>query len=139
MKRYLVPVIAGVTVFGAATAFAASMTINTEKLGSGNGLVEACNASAKVIWSSTGMGYNVTPRGYEVGDVNIESALACKGLSFKITLTGAGDAVLGTEKTGTLLATVGNEGKATVSFGADNIEAKLVTGASLVIYGTPPA
>ena len=128
MKRYLVPVVAGVTVFGAATAFAASLTVTSQSLGSGNGSVASCNATATVAYSGTT--YSVSPYGYKVGTVPVTSAVACATKSYKLTLTGAANASLA-EKTGVLDAS----GNVSPDFTADNILASLVTGASLVITG----
>lgn len=128
MKRYWVPVVAGVAVFGAATAFAASLTVNSQSLGSGNGTVASCNASATVAYSGTT--YSVTPYGYKVATVPVTSAAGCATRTFKITLTGAANASLA-EKTGTLDAS----GNATPDFTADDVLAANVTGVSLVITG----
>ncbi len=134
MKRYLVPVIAGVTVFGAATAFAASLTVNSETLGSGNDAVTSCNTSATVDYNAGGVYSAATPYGYKVAVVNIASAVACAGMDYKVTLTGASNASLA-ERTGTLDTAVGNEGKAAPDFTSANVEAALVTGVSIVITG----
>lgn len=136
MKRYLVPVVAGVAVFGAATAFAASMTVTSQTLGSGNGAVNSCSAAATAAYSSTGMTYQSgnTPRGYEVGTVPITSDAACAGKAFKVTLTDSANATLG-EEVGTLSSATGLEGTASADFSADNIAAASVTGVSIVIYG----
>ena len=56
-KRYLAPVIAGVVVFGAVTAFAAGFTVTSNTVVSGNASVTGCNAVAKVsyttVWGET--------------------------------------------------------------------------------------
>lgn len=130
MKRYLVPVAAGVTVFGAATAFAASLTVTSTSLGSGNGSVASCNASATVAYGPTGPVYSVSPYGYKVAGVPITSAVACATRSYKVTLTGTANASLA-EKTGTLDAS----GNAAPDFTADNVLAANVTGVSVVITG----
>ena len=136
MKRYLVPVLAGVTVFGAATAFAASLTVTSQSLGSGNGTVASCTAAATVAYASTGMTYQSgnTPRGYEVGSVPITSHADCASKSFKVTLTDTSNATLA-EQVGTLAPAGGTAGQATADFSADNIAAASVTGVSIVIYG----
>ncbi|MDP8909813.1 MAG: hypothetical protein M3N47_12035 [Chloroflexota bacterium] len=130
MKRYLVPVVAGVTVFGAATAFAASLTVNSTSLGSGNATVASCNASATVAYAPSGPVYSVTPYGYKVAVVPITSAVACATRSYKVTLTGTGNASLA-ERSGTL----DSSGNANPDFTSENIEASAVTGASIVITG----
>lgn len=132
MKRYLVPIIAGVTVFGAATAFAASLSVSSTTLGSGNDAVASCNATATVAYTlDAGATYSASgPYGYKVAVTPIASAAACGLMNYKLTLTGAANASLG-EETGTLTAA----GGATPDFTGDNVDASLVTGASLVISG----
>ena len=127
MKRYVVPIVAGVSVFGAATAFAASLTVTSQSLGSGNGAVASCNASATVSYATT---YSASPYGYKVGTASITSAAACATKSYKLTLTGAANASLA-ERTGTLDAS----GNASPDFTAGNILVANVTGASVVITG----
>lgn len=127
MRRYALPAVAGVLVLGAATAFAASLTVNTSSLGAGNGTVASCNASASVSYNST---YASGLPGYKVTTAPISSAAACAGLSYKVTLTGAGNAALA-EVTGTLDGT----GADTPNFTASNILAHDVTGVSVVITG----
>lgn len=134
MKRYLVPVVAGVTVFGAATAFAAALTVNSETLGSGNDTVTSCSASAAANYDGGGTYSAATPYGYKVAVVNVSSAAGCAGLDYKVTLTGAANASLA-ERTGTLSSAVGFEGTATPDFSAANVEEALVTGISIVITG----
>src|SRR3954453_6162801 len=63
IKSYAVPAIGGVAVFGAVTAFAATLTVNSKSLGSGNATVSSCNASASVSYSSV---YAASLPGYKV-------------------------------------------------------------------------
>lgn len=127
MKRYLVPVVAGVAVFGAATAFAASLTVTSQGLGSGNSSVASCNATASVAYATA---YSASPYGYKVGTASITSAVACATRSYKVTLTGAANASLA-ERTGTLDAS----GNASPDFTTSNVLAANVTGVSVVITG----
>ncbi len=95
MKRYLVPVVAGVAVFGAATAFAASLTVNSTTLGSGNDAVASCNASATIAYDPPGAVYSQSgPYGYKIGIAPVTSAASCASMTYKVTLTGAGNASL---------------------------------------------
>ncbi|MDX6217983.1 MAG: hypothetical protein QOG99_3567 [Frankiales bacterium] len=127
MKRYLVPIIAGVTVFGTVTAFAATLNVSSQTLGSGNATVASCNATAAVTYTTA---YSATLPGYKVLTAPVTTAAACASKAFKVTLTGAANASLA-EITGTLDAS----GNASPDFSASNISAANVTGVSVVISG----
>lgn len=137
MKRYLVPVLAGVVVFGGVTAFAATLTVSSDTLGSGDSVVASCNATAKVSYTTA-----FATGGYKVATTPITTAASCKGLSYKVTLTDASGSLA--ERTGTLDATTG---AATPSFAPTvapdpifaGITAASVTGVSVVVTGTPAA
>jgi hypothetical protein len=119
--------VVGVVVFGAVTAFAATLTVNTKSLGAGNAGVSSCNASASVTYSTS---YSATLPGYKVTTAPVTSAAACASMAFKVTLTGASNASLG-EVTGTLDAS----GNASPDFSSSNVAASGVTGVSVVITG----
>lgn len=127
MKRYLVPILAGVMVFGVATAFAASMTVSSTGLGAGNGSVSACNATASVTYNTS---YASGIPGYKVTTAPVTTAAGCASKAYKVTLSGAANASLG-EITGTLDAS----GNASPDFSASNISAASVTGVSVVVTG----
>ena len=128
VKRYVLAIAMGVSVFGLSTAFASSLTVTSASLSSGNAAVTSCNASAAVTYNTA---YVVAIPGYEVTTAPITSAVACAGKAYKVTLTGAGNASLA-ERTGTL----DGSGNATPDFGtASDISAALVTGVSVVISG----
>jgi hypothetical protein len=126
-KRLLIPAVVGVVTFGAVTAFAATLTVNSKSLASGNAGVTACNASAAVSYNTS---YSATLPGYKVTTAPVTSAIACATMSYKVTLTGASNASLG-EITGTLDAA----GAASPDFSASNVSAANVTGVSVVITG----
>jgi hypothetical protein len=126
-KRFLIPVVVGVVTFGAVTAFAASLTVSSKSLGSGNAVVNTCNATAAVSYTTA---YSATLPGYKVATAPVTSAASCANLSYKVTLTGTGNASLG-EVTGTLDAT----GSASPDFSASNVAASAVTGVSVVVTG----
>lgn len=125
--RFAVPAVTGVVVFGAVTAFAATLSVSSKSLGSGNATVSSCNASATVTYNTT---YASSLPGYKVSTAPVTTASGCNGMSFKVTLTGSGNASLA-EVTGTLDAT----GAASPDFSASNISAANVTGVSVVITG----
>jgi hypothetical protein len=126
-KRYAIPVAAGVAVFGAVTAFAATLNVNTKSLGAGNATVASCNASASVSYNTA---YSAALPGYKVTTAPVSTAVGCASMSYRVTLTGAGNSSLA-EVTGTLDAT----GAASPDFSSNNVAAANVTGVSVVITG----
>jgi hypothetical protein len=127
VKRFVVPLVAGVAVFGVATAFAASLTVTGTSLGSGNATAASCNASASVTFNTS---YASGLPGYKVTTTPVTTAVACATKAYRVTLTGAANASLG-EVTGSLDAS----GNASPDFSASNIAASGVTGVSVVITG----
>jgi hypothetical protein len=127
LKRFAVPIVVGVVVFGAVTAFAASLTVSSKSLGSGNATVASCNASAAVSYNEA---FSVALPGYKVTTAPVTSAVGCATMAFRVTLTGAANASLG-EVTGTLDAS----GNASPDFTSSNVAASAVTGIAVVITG----
>ena len=126
-KRFLIPAVAGVVTFGAVTAFAATLSVSSKSLGSGNATVASCNATAQVTYNTS---YAASIPGYKVTTTPVTTAAGCATMSFKVTLTGAGNASLG-EITGSL----DSSGNASPDFSASNIAASAVTGVSVAITG----
>jgi len=136
MKKYLLPIGIGVAVFGAVTAFAASLTVNSSSLGAGNATVGSCNSSAAVSYDTVG---TTATKTYKVTTATVTTpavvapatSAVCGGMSFKVTLLGASNVVLG-ELPGTLdnLTGVGS-----VDFSSSNVPAVDVTGVAVVITG----
>src|SRR3954467_13136126 len=87
-KRFLIPAVAGVVTFGAVTAFAATLSVSSKSLGAGNATVATCNASAQVSYNTT---YSATLPGYKVSTTPVTTAAGCATMSYKVTLTGAGN------------------------------------------------
>ena len=125
-SRYLVPAVVGVVGFGAATAFAASLSVSSGSLSAGNATVASCNSTAHVT-------YNTAPAAgdYQVTTAPVTTAASCAGMSYRVTLFGASNATLG-EVTGTLDATTG---AALPDFTSAAVSASAVTGVSVVITG----
>jgi hypothetical protein len=124
VKKFLLPIGAGVVVFGVVTAFAASLSVSSSSLGSGNATVAACQSDAAVTYTLTGANVHeavVTFSGGSAGD--------CDGMDAQVTLTGTG-VVLPKSRS----ATVGSD-VATVDFTADSVPAHDVTGVSVTITG----
>jgi hypothetical protein len=126
-KRYAVPIVAGVVVFGAVTAFAAAMTVTTKTLGAGNSTVASCNATATATYNTV---YSATLPGYKVGTTPITTGATCTLMAYKVTLYGTAGASLG-EQVGTLDAA----GLASPDFSATNIAASAVLGVAVVVTG----
>jgi hypothetical protein len=125
--RFLAPVVVGAVVFGAVTAFAASMTVSSKSLGAGNVTVTTCNNNAAVTYN---VAYSATVPGYKVTTAPVTTAAGCATMSYRVTLTGAGNASLG-EVTGTLDGT----GAASPDFSSLNVSAANVTGVTVVVTG----
>lgn len=127
MKKFLLPLGAGVVVFGSVTAFAATLNVTSNSLGAGNATLTACNSSASVTYNTTA---GTGAKTYEVTTAPVATASTCNGKSFKVTLLGASNASLA-EATGTLDST----GAATPDFTSDHIAAEDVVGVAVVITG----
>ena len=126
-KRFLIPAVVGVVTFGAVTAFAATLSVSSKSLGSGNATVATCNATAQVSYNTT---YSSSLPGYKVSTTPVTTAAGCASMAYKVDLTGSGNTSLG-EITGTL----DGSGAASPDFSSSNIAASAVTGVSVVITG----
>src|SRR3954471_11065050 len=98
-KRFLIPAVVGVVTFGAVTAFAATLSVSSKSLGAGNATVASCNATAQVTYNTS---YASSLPGYKVTTTPVTTAAGCATMAYKVTLTGAGNAQLGIDVTGTL-------------------------------------
>lgn len=127
VRRLVLPLITGVVVFGGVTAFAASLSVSSKTIGSGNATVTSCNAAAAVSYTTS---YVASLPGYKVTTAPVTTAAGCALMSYKVTLTGASNASLG-EVSGSL----DSSGNATADFSASSISAALVTGVSVSITG----
>jgi hypothetical protein len=136
-KRYLAPVIAGVVVFGAVTAFAAGFTVTSNTVVSGNASVTGCNAAAQVsyttIWGDQPLATPAIlgPKSYIVKTAPVTTAARCAGMAYHVTLQDASNKSLG-EVTGVLDATTGN---AAPDFTSQLIPASDVAGISITVTG----
>ena len=123
MKKYLLPVGVGVVVFGAVTAFAATLNVSSTTLGAGNATVAACKDAAAVTY---------TPTGANVGTATVTfsgTGAGCNGMTAQVTLTGI-NSLASSPASGS--GTVAS-GVATVNF--SSVAASDVTGVSVVITG----
>ena len=102
-QRLVVPVVAGIAVFGTVSAFAASLNLTSDDLASNEVPVNACSADAVNAAYKTAY---TAGSGYTVTDVTLTSPTACLGQLVKVTLTGPTGAVLfSSPVAGTTLAT----------------------------------
>jgi len=130
VKKYFIPAAAGVVVFGGVTAFAATLTVNSSSLGSGNATVASCNSAAAVAYSTTP---TTNAKTYDVSTATVTTSgtgTGCANMAFKVTLLGANNATLG-EKTGTLDA----NGAGSVDFTTATVPASDVVGVAVVVTG----
>ena len=130
MKKYLLPLGAGVAVFGSVTAFAATLSVNGTSLGAGNATVASCNSTASVSYGTTP---TTNTKTYDVSTATVTTSgtgAGCADMAFRVTLLGAGGASLG-EKTGTL----DSSGAGAVDFTSSTIAASDVTGVAVVVTG----
>lgn len=130
MKKYLLPLGAGVVVFGSVTAFAATLTVNSSSLGAGNATVTSCNSAAAVTYGTTP---TANAKTYDVSTATVTTSgtgTGCANMSFRVTLLGAGGTTLG-EKTGTLDGT----GAGSADFTTLTIPASDVASVAVVVTG----
>ena len=124
--KMIVASVAAFIVFAGVYGFAASLGLRSSGLGAGSAVVASCGSGIQASYTTA---YASGIPGYAVSQVNLASIpAACQSKSYKIQLTGAGGAAIGSELTGTLPAT------ATANIATSgNPDASLVTGVSVVI------
>lgn len=127
MKKYLLPLGAGVVVFGVVTAFAATLNVSSSSLGAGNATVAACNDNAAVTYTTSGSTVSTAV----VTISGSQASGACDGLTAQVTLTGSsGNLASENAAIGSTTTDIG-----TANFASDNIDGSSVTGVSVVITG----
>jgi hypothetical protein len=127
LTKMVVATIAAATVFGGVYGFAASLGLTSSGLGAGNAVVAACGTGIQAAYTSA---YSASIPGYSVSQVNLSSIpAACLSKSYRIQLTGAAGAAVGSEMSGTLPSSGTTANIAT----SGSPDASLVTGISVVI------
>ena len=125
-KIVLAAVVASI-VFAGVYGFAASLSLTSSGLGAGNAVVAACGTGINAAYTTA---YSATIPGYSVSQVNLTAIpAACLSKAYRIQLTGAAGAAVGSEMTGTLPAS-GTTANISTS---GNVDASLVTGISVVV------
>lgn len=114
-------------VFASTYGFAASLGLTTSGLGAGSSVVSACGTGINAAYTTT---YSSSIPGYSVSAVNLSAIPpTCLSKAFKIQLTGASGAAIGSEMSGTLPAS----GTTTSISTSGTPDASLVTGISVVV------
>jgi hypothetical protein len=127
MTKMIVAAVAAIIVFASTYGFAASLGLTTSGLGAGSAVVAACGTGIQASYTTA---YAAGIPGYSVSQVNLASIpAACLSKSYKIQLTGAAGATIGSEMSGTLPASGTTASIAT----SGNPDASLVTGISVVV------
>jgi hypothetical protein len=127
VTKMVIAAVAAATVFGGVYGFAASLGLTTSGLGAGNAVVAACGSGIQASYTTT---YSASVPGYSVNQVNLASIPAgCLSKAYRIQLTGAAGATIGSEMSGTLPASGTTASIAT----AGTPDASLVTGISVVV------
>jgi hypothetical protein len=125
--KFVLAAIVASIVFAGVYGFAASLGLSSSGLAAGNAVVAACGTGVTASYTTA---YSASLPGYSVSQVNLASIPAgCLSKSYRVQLTGAGGAAVGSEVTGTLPAS-GTTATVTTS---GNVDASLVTGISVVI------
>jgi hypothetical protein len=119
--------VAAIVVFAGTYGFAASLGLTTSGLGAGSAVVAACGSGINAAYTTA---YSATIPGYSVSQINLTAIpAACLSKAYRIQLTGAAGAAVGSEMTGTLPAS-GTTANISTS---GNVDASLVTGVSVVV------
>jgi len=125
-KLVLAAVVASI-VFAGVYGFAASLGLTSSGLGAGNAVVASCGTGINAAYTTA---YSASLPGYSVSQVNLTSIpAACLSKAYRIQLTGAAGATVGTEMTGTLPAS-GTTANISTS---GNLDASAVIGISVVV------
>ncbi len=125
--KMVVAAVAAVIVFASTYGFAASLGMSSSGLGAGSSVVAACGSGITASYTTA---YASAIPGYSVSQVNLASIPAgCLSKSYRIQLTGAAGAAVGSEMTGTLPASGTTANIAT----SGSVDASLVTGISVVV------
>lgn len=126
VKLVLATAAAG-TAFAGVYGFAASLGLTTSGLGAGSAVVAACGSGTTVSYTTA---YASSISGYSVSQVNLAGIPStCLSKPYRIQLTGASGAAIGSEMSGTLPST----GTTVTVATSGSPDASLVTGVSVVI------
>ena len=134
MKRVITAILVGGVMAGAVYGLAAGLGVSTSTFGSGSAVVAACQSTTLTANYTTS--YQSTLPGYRVDTVSFTgldtaSGTNCANKAYTATLTGAGNASLGSVS-GT---TPGTGTSFSANFASANVNQAAVTGVHLSISG----
>jgi hypothetical protein len=129
MKRTLIAIVAGLAVFGATFAFAATLGgVTTGTVGDSANVIASCDTDG-VTTAFGAPSWDATNKRYGLTTLNVSSInAACNGLGIRVTLKDGTGASLG-EATGSVAA-----GAASLTF-SPSVSAQSVAGIDVVIAG----
>jgi hypothetical protein len=128
-RKTLFAFVLALTIFGAVYGFAATLNVGTNQLSAGNATVASCETSTPT--GTYAVAYDSTLPGYKVSGVTVTALdAACAAKAVSVTLTGAGNANLGT-----ITGTVPAGGGTLALTPGSTISAAAVTGVSVAING----
>jgi hypothetical protein len=91
--RTILALVAGLTVFGAVFAFAATLNVGTTALSAGNATVSSCDSDG--VNATYTLAYDSAIPGYKIAGVTVNGInAACAGKSVTVNLTDASNASL---------------------------------------------
>ena len=129
-KKTLIAVVASLTIFGAVYGFAATLNVGANQLSAGNASVASCQSTGTPTGTYS-VAYDSTLGAYKVSGVTVTSLDAnCASKAISVTLTGTGNANLGT-----ITGTVPAGGGSLALTPGSSISAASVTGVSIAING----
>jgi hypothetical protein len=133
LKKLIIALVAGVAVFGAVFASAASLGLTTDELGAGSHPVTSCDEHVGVTYQ-TSYHTTVVPAGYYVDTITLTSldTASCKNQVISATLSGTSDVSL-VQLTKTCC--IAGTGTTEIIPVTSDILAELVTGVHVVITG----
>jgi hypothetical protein len=106
MKRAVIAIALAAVIGTGIYGLAASLNVTSDTLGAGSAAVAACQSGTiNVTWAST---YSSSVPGYQATTVTLNgidttsTPTNCGGKAYKVVVTDASNAVLGSEATGTL-------------------------------------
>jgi hypothetical protein len=128
MKRLLIALGIGAMLFGGIYGLAASLNVTSTTLGAGTATVAACQTTGSIS-TAYAPAYSSTIPGYDAVSVTLSGIHAnCDTKSYKVRLTDAANAPLGSEATGTITGT-------TASLTFTGVSAASVEKIFVTIYG----
>ena len=130
MKKFLIPLGAGVVVFGVATAFAASLGVSSSTLAAGNVAVVSCTPKASVSYATSGSTVTTATVNTYASDGTTPTT-SCSNKTFQVSLLDSNSAVIATA-TGTFGASASS---ATTGTFPSTPNAATVENFSVVITG----